>query len=101
MSPSSSITHDCTDAYKYSIFYGFVASPPPVGNNTVYFLVLYFPSPSVSTILTFYEILMANFLQLSSGLGFGIGGLPASVVPQCHPCCLFPLCYFCLWDCDC
>ena len=37
MSPYSSVPHACTDAYKASIFSGFVASHPPVGNVTFCF----------------------------------------------------------------
>ena len=68
MSPSSSLPHDLTDAYKASIFSGFMASPPPVGNNTLSFLILYFSSLSVSSVLTSSVILD--------------GDLPA---PQCWP----------------
>ena len=35
---SSSVPHDLTDAYKVSIFSGFVESPPLVGNTTFSFL---------------------------------------------------------------
>ena len=51
MSSSSSVPHSRTYAYKASIFYGFVASPPPVGGTTLSFLLLSFSSPSVSTLL--------------------------------------------------
>ena len=36
-------------------FYGFLTSPPPVGNNTLYFILFYFSSLSVSTILPYSE----------------------------------------------
>ena len=51
MSSSSSAPYDRMDAYKASIFYGFMASPPPVGNTTLPFLLLSFSSPTVSTVL--------------------------------------------------
>ena len=54
---SYSIPHDSANAYKDSIFSGFMASPPPVGNPTVYFLLFSFSSPSVSTIKTSSVIL--------------------------------------------
>ena len=57
MSSSSSVAHDRTDAYKASVFYRFVASPPPVGNKTLSFLLIYFSSPSVSTVLPSSDIL--------------------------------------------
>ena len=50
MSYYSSITHDCTDEYKDSIFSGLVVSPHPVRNTTVSFILLYLFSPSVSTV---------------------------------------------------
>ena len=50
--PSSyCMPHDRMDAYKASIFPGFLASPPPVGNTTFSFLLLFPPSPTVSTVL--------------------------------------------------
>ena len=48
---SSSVPHDHTNEYKAYIFYGFVTSPPPVGNDTFYFISLSFSSLSMSTIL--------------------------------------------------
>ena len=68
MSSSSSVHHDHADAYKASIFSGFVASPQPVRNTTLYFLLLSFSSPYVSTIFPSSEILD--------------GDIPA---PQCWP----------------
>ena len=56
------------DAYKYSIFSGIAAPPPPVGNITVYFLLFYFSSPYMYTFMTSSVILD--------------GGLPA---PQWWP----------------
>ena len=53
----SSVTHDRTDAYKASAFSGFVASPPPVGNVTFYFLIIYFSSLSMSTVFNSSVIL--------------------------------------------
>ena len=50
MSSSSSIPHDRMYAYKASIFSGFVASSPPIGNTNFYFLLLYFPYLSMSTV---------------------------------------------------
>ena len=64
----SSIPHDRTDACKASVFSRFVASPPFVGNTTVYFILVLFSSPYVSTILP-------------SSAVFN-GDLPA---PQCWP----------------
>ena len=49
--------HDHTDAYKASIFYGFVASPPLVGNTVISFILLSFYSYSVSTVRLFSKIL--------------------------------------------
>ena len=51
------VPHYHTDAYKDSIFSGIVASPPPVVNTPLYFLILYFSSLSVSTVLPYYNIL--------------------------------------------
>ena len=39
------------------MFSGFVASPPPVGNNAVYFLLLSFFAPYVYTVMPFSVIL--------------------------------------------
>ena len=64
----SSVPHGGTDAYKPSIFSGFVASPPRVGNITFSFLLLSFSSLYLSTVLNFSVILG--------------GDLPA---PQCWP----------------
>ena len=50
MLPSYSLPHDRTDEYTAPIFSGFMASPPPVGNNTFPFLLLSFSSLSVSTV---------------------------------------------------
>ena len=47
---SSYVPHDCTYAYKASIFSGFVASPPHVGGITFSFFLLSFSSPSMFTI---------------------------------------------------
>ena len=51
MSSSSYLPHDCTYAYKASIFSGFVDSPPPVGNTIFYFILLSFYSLYVSTVM--------------------------------------------------
>ena len=53
----SSIPHDPTDAYKYSILSVLSASPPPVVNLDVYFLFVSFPYPSGSTAMPSYVIL--------------------------------------------
>ena len=75
MSYSSSVPHDRTDEYKSSIFSGFAASPPSVGNTNFSFILLLFSSPTVSTVFTSSEILD--------------GDLPA---PQCWPG------IWCWWD---
>ena len=51
MSSYYSEPHDHTDTYKASIFYGFVAPPPPVRNTNFSFFLLSFYSPTFSTIL--------------------------------------------------
>ena len=56
MPTSSSVPHDRTYAYKATISSGFVASPPPVGDTTFYFLLFYFSSLSMSTVLPFSVI---------------------------------------------
>ena len=56
------------DAYKAFIFSGFLTSPPPAGNTTFSFLLLSFPSPTVSSVLLSSEVFD--------------GDLPA---PQCWP----------------
>ena len=53
-------------AYKASIFSEFVASPPPVGDYVLSFILLSYYSPSLSTVLSYSKILDS--------------GLPA---PQC------------------
>ena len=60
MLSSSSVPHDCKDAYKSYIFSGFVASPPPVENVTFYFILLPFSSLSVSNVLPYSIILEVN-----------------------------------------
>ena len=57
MSYSFYITYDRTDAYKASIFTGFVDSPPPVGNTAFSFLLLSFFSLSLSTVFPSSAIL--------------------------------------------
>ena len=57
----SSLNHERTDAYEASIFYGLVASPPPVGNIFMSFLLLCFYSPSVSTAVPSSLILGGGF----------------------------------------
>ena len=49
--------HNHTDAYKASIFYVFMASPPLVGNTVISFILLSFYSYFVSTVMPFPEIL--------------------------------------------
>ena len=68
MSSYYSKPHDHTDTYKASIFYGFVAPPPPVRNTNFSFFLLSFYSPTFSTILP-------SFANLD-------GDLPE---PQCCP----------------
>ena len=56
--PSSfSVPHDRTNAYKASIFSGFLASPSLFSNTNFSFLLLLFSSPTVSTVLPSSEIL--------------------------------------------
>ena len=81
MVSSSSVPHDRTDAYKASIFSGFVASPPPVGSTTFSFLLLSFPSPYVSVLFTSLVKWTVTFLHLCAGLESDIVGLPYSSVP--------------------
>ena len=57
MESSYSIPHTRTDTYKYSIFYGIVASTVPVGNISISFLLISFTSHYVSTFPTFSVIL--------------------------------------------
>ena len=57
MSSSSNVSHKRRDAYKYSIFSRLMASPPPIGNIALYFLLLNFLFLSVSTIMPSYIIL--------------------------------------------
>ena len=83
MSSSFSITHDRTDAYKGSIFDGFVASPPTVGNTTLYFILLSYTPPPPKMYLPSYlptQFWKVTCMQLSSSLGSDIGGLPSSSV---------------------
>ena len=53
----SSMPCERKNAYKASIFSGFVVSPPPVRNTPLSFLILSFSSPYVSTVLPSSEIL--------------------------------------------
>ena len=64
MLSSSYIPHDRTDAYKASVFTGFVASPPPVGNTAFSFLLLSFFFLYVSTVLPSSAILDRNLTVL-------------------------------------
>ena len=50
------IPQDRMDAYKASIFCNYFHSLPPVGNTTLSFLLIYFYSTPVSTILPSYKI---------------------------------------------
>ena len=68
MFPYYSITHDRKDAYKSSIFYGFLVSSLFVRNTTMSFLLLWFLSQSFPTLMNSSSILDS--------------GLPA---PQCWP----------------
>ena len=97
---SYSIPHDHKDAYKVSIFSVFVASPPPVRNNTTAFILLYFPSASVSTVLPLSAILDGNMSEPQCWPGIYVCGLQYSSVPPLYPYCLCYLCYFFLWYCD-
>ena len=60
MALSSSVPHDRTYAYKASIFSGFLASYPPVGNTAFSFLILSLSLLSVSTVLPSSVILYGD-----------------------------------------
>ena len=79
VSSYSSVPHDCTDAYKASVFSGLVASPLPIGNIYMQFILLYFSSHSVSRVIPSSVI---------SGDGF--------TAPQCWPgvCCWWITLFF-------
>ena len=79
-----SIPHNRTYTYKSSIFCGFVASPPLVRNTILYFLFLYFLSPSVSTVLTLPQFWAVTCPHLSDGLGLDVCGLPPTSVTPCY-----------------
>ena len=54
---SSSVPHDHMYAYKASMFYRLIASPPLIGNIVFSFILLYLFWPAVSTLMTSYVIL--------------------------------------------
>ena len=56
ISSSSSVPYNRTDAYKASIFSGFVASPPPVGNTTVFSPPLLLPP-----VYVYHPAFLCNF----------------------------------------
>ena len=61
MPHSSFLHHEQIDAYKAYIFFGVVTSPPPVGNNSVCFLLLYFFYLSMSVSIPFSVISVGGF----------------------------------------
>ena len=96
VSSYSSITHECMGAYRASIFSGFVTSPPLTSNTTMSFLLLFFSSHMCPPSCLPIYFLTVDFLHLSAGLGFDLGGLQSSSVPLYNPFWLIPLCCFCL-----